>query len=878
MQHCIFVPTGNEDGIRKEYRCADGCQQPIWSANPPDRIRRVCLGLIQRPRGPGAELTALLAELDIHDTKGCDCKSKARQMDNWGPAGCREHFQEIVDWLRESAKRLGWLARLVLAAKAIATGLAFRLDPLDPCPGLVREAIHRADTESIKLVRLTFKHGLGDHVQFMSVLRHIQELRKDLRVWLECKQEFRPLYDGLCEKGPVPSAFDFQYRIDWPEPSVCFNGTPSTKVERCLSEVFGINPRPELCRYPKIVPSASDQEKARNFSGYIVIHAEGASYKRNKDLPPAAVTSLLRMLDSLGVPYSFLKGTNSPSGLAAIAEQAVLCVGIDSGPEHVWACTNAKAIVCWTKNHPVHYFAPADNLLHLVPVNHYEALMDNPGHGIAFFRDNYRHLIYTDLADSLCTAVRQALGFSGGEITLNVPQGLGDIWWPYQLAAPHFDRINLNLSIVHSTNQQMRSLEWPGLLPKVGTLNFRLIGDKVYERMAYAETTTAEILSRYEAGETEQDLACNGWLESGKRLEAMGEPEWTVDVRSDPHGLPFERYVCLAVSGDTIHHHRGVWTIEQWLQAVDLLYRRYAWDLPIVLLGADFDKPATDRLAAGLRERGYTVDDSLVSRTLCARKVDAIKHCSFFLGYQSGLNILADNYDRPQLMVFFDRLEKMLRTFCKPENLEAGLFNPCLFRDGPEAAIESIAWGPARFGAIWDDIQGITLYDDHRAWLLYDCCREVERLPGDVVEVGTYRGGTARLLARALPHKRVWTCDTFQGLSPNGHDDKRIAGKFADAKPGEVTLPWNARLLVGDFRQMAPAVDRLSLMHFDADLFGVCQYSLQWAWERLVPGGIIFVDDYGRGDCPGVKRAVDEFGKRLEVVPELQVAWMRKDA
>ena len=38
----------------------------------------------------------------------CQCKSRIKQMNVWGPTGCREHIDEIVEWLSEEATKRGW--------------------------------------------------------------------------------------------------------------------------------------------------------------------------------------------------------------------------------------------------------------------------------------------------------------------------------------------------------------------------------------------------------------------------------------------------------------------------------------------------------------------------------------------------------------------------------------------------------------------------------------------------------------------------------------------------------------------------------------------------------------------------------------------------
>lgn len=58
--------------------------------------------------GPGTELHAMLARWGIHATEDCQCGERIRQMDHWGPDGCRAHLNEIVDGLMAEADRRGW--------------------------------------------------------------------------------------------------------------------------------------------------------------------------------------------------------------------------------------------------------------------------------------------------------------------------------------------------------------------------------------------------------------------------------------------------------------------------------------------------------------------------------------------------------------------------------------------------------------------------------------------------------------------------------------------------------------------------------------------------------------------------------------------------
>jgi hypothetical protein len=95
--------------------------------------------------GPGTELKALLGELGFSARSGCGCDDKARQMDAWGVAGCQARRTEILDWLRAEQAKRKWSERWAAAVNAVRTGLALRLNPIDPAPGLLDIAIERAE-------------------------------------------------------------------------------------------------------------------------------------------------------------------------------------------------------------------------------------------------------------------------------------------------------------------------------------------------------------------------------------------------------------------------------------------------------------------------------------------------------------------------------------------------------------------------------------------------------------------------------------------------------------------------------------------------------------------------------------------------------------
>lgn len=63
----------------------------------------------------------------------------ARQMDEWGPAGCREHKEEILAHLRKAYSKTDWATVLKAGMIALAQGLPLTIE------GLVDLAIERAE-------------------------------------------------------------------------------------------------------------------------------------------------------------------------------------------------------------------------------------------------------------------------------------------------------------------------------------------------------------------------------------------------------------------------------------------------------------------------------------------------------------------------------------------------------------------------------------------------------------------------------------------------------------------------------------------------------------------------------------------------------------
>jgi len=164
-------------------------------------------------------------------------------------------------------------------------------------------------------------------------------------------------------------------------------------------------------------------------------------------------------------------------------------------------------------------------------------------------------------------------------------------------------------------------------------------------------------------------------------------------------------------------------------------------------------------------------------------------------------------------------------------------------------------------------------------------------IPGDVVECGAAAGGSAALLAvwlrRLKSTKTLYLFDTFEGLpSPNENDpDYDRAAMWTGKCRGELeqvesllsrlNVLDRAVLIKGKFQETLPTFDvtPLSFVHLDGDWYDSTRVCLEHLWDRISPGGILQIDDYGAWQ--GCQRAVDEFLEQRGLINSLQ--WIDKE-
>ncbi|AYJ87112.1 methyltransferase [Sphingomonas paeninsulae] len=159
-----------------------------------------------------------------------------------------------------------------------------------------------------------------------------------------------------------------------------------------------------------------------------------------------------------------------------------------------------------------------------------------------------------------------------------------------------------------------------------------------------------------------------------------------------------------------------------------------------------------------------------------------------------------------------------------------------------------------------------------RAYELWQLVEQAARLPGDILEVGVWRGGTGCIMAKRLQivgsEAKVFMCDTFCGVVKAGEADTRyVGGEHADTSEEYVRNLAasfdvdNIEILTGIFPDdTAHQIEdrQFALCHIDVDVYESALHIFDWVWPRMPVGGIVVFDDYGFPACSGITQLVNE--------------------
>lgn len=165
-------------------------------------------------------------------------------------------------------------------------------------------------------------------------------------------------------------------------------------------------------------------------------------------------------------------------------------------------------------------------------------------------------------------------------------------------------------------------------------------------------------------------------------------------------------------------------------------------------------------------------------------------------------------------------------------------------------------------------IDGKCAVDKLQLLVMYELLLEASKLEGCGVELGVFRGGTARMISSVLQPKRVHLYDTFEGTPDvqTKHDLKIYHKKgsfFGSIEEVQELLSgcnvtYHKGIFPDDVLNELPE-ESICFAHVDADLYTPTLSFLNLMYPKVVSGGIIVVHDYRSGPCPGVTEACNKF-------------------
>jgi hypothetical protein len=165
-------------------------------------------------------------------------------------------------------------------------------------------------------------------------------------------------------------------------------------------------------------------------------------------------------------------------------------------------------------------------------------------------------------------------------------------------------------------------------------------------------------------------------------------------------------------------------------------------------------------------------------------------------------------------------------------------------------------------------------------------------LRGSVAECGVFQGETSMFINKYWPDRTLYLCDTFEGFDRNdvvyestnfSAFEKGTFGFRSFQEEASETLikyvkarmpyPEKAIICKGYFPESAQGIDdQFCFVNLDMDLYQPQLEGLRFFWDRMEKGGVILLHDYFHPELPGVKAAVADFEKELNMkLPKIPI-------
>lgn len=176
-----------------------------------------------------------------------------------------------------------------------------------------------------------------------------------------------------------------------------------------------------------------------------------------------------------------------------------------------------------------------------------------------------------------------------------------------------------------------------------------------------------------------------------------------------------------------------------------------------------------------------------------------------------------------------------------------------------------------------------TVIPDQKINSIIELSKSVIDLPGEVCEVGVWRGAIGIVFGEIFKNKKIYMFDTFDGISYHneqfdnvhrkgdfGRESKHSAVDYAEFEEVKniLSIYSNISLHKGIFPVETSDIiknERFCLVHVDVDIYQSYKDCLEFFYPKMVEGGLILLDDYAISTCEGATIAVDNFCKENNI-------------
>ena len=195
------------------------------------------------------------------------------------------------------------------------------------------------------------------------------------------------------------------------------------------------------------------------------------------------------------------------------------------------------------------------------------------------------------------------------------------------------------------------------------------------------------------------------------------------------------------------------------------------------------------------------------------------------------------------------------------------------------------------FEEIYKICKNFTATSKERMYAVYKAIEYIinSKIPGDFVECGVLKGGSAMVIAHTLikmkeTNRKIYLYDTFEGMSKPSDKDRRISDgtsainkwkkqqkkrynkwcfvPLSEVKKNLFSTRYPQKNLIfikGKVEDTIPKYipSKIAILRLDTDWYESTKHELNYLYPLLIKNGVLIIDDYGH--WAGSKKAVDEY-------------------